>query len=69
MEKEVGSKSRRLATPVKILTLMFVYLREFKLGKMNLNLNYTLLNGEMNCAFKPPTLYNSQKYKVIKKSL
>ena len=70
MRVEAGSKSRGLATPVKTLACIFVSLIEFKLEKMSLNLNYTMLNGETNCALKPPsTLYNSGKYRVAKKQL
>lgn len=48
---EAGSKSRRHATAVKRLAPVSVSFTEFKLMKISLNLNYTVINGKTNCAF------------------
>lgn len=70
MAVEAGSKSKGLATTVKTLAHILVSFIEFKLEKMSLNLNYSMVNSKTNCASKPPpALYNSGKYRVTKKSL
>lgn len=57
-----GSKSKGLGLTVKTLAPIFVSLIDIKLEKVSLNLNYTMLNGQTNCAFEPPpTLCNSGK--------
>lgn len=62
MGVEEWSKFRGLVLTVKTLAHIFVSLIDFKLEKESLNLNYTMLNGQTNCAFEPPpTLCNSGK--------